>query len=531
MSKIRVAAAATALSLVGAMASMGPASAANGVGTSQVSTTVLNASVGAAGSVLGVRLLGDDARSTIDSAVSAAPEAYSRLSALTLTSGLVPALNTVVPAPPMEAKTPGGLPCDERASVSLTDAGIPTQVASGDVTPAKLCSAVDAAGARANLDTALTQLSAVGGLLSVDSISSKLDTNAAGAQASGDRTVSIDAVSVLDLGALLEGLGIHLADLPVGTVSDLLSSLGQPVPGVDPNKSLNDAVTSLNDAIDSLQSQSGTLTPEASDALAALLGPVGIGSPDAGALVNDAIDSLQGTLAEVLADGLTALDDLVLLKLDGAQVGVVTKATDSVDTSVATVTAKVGAIHVGGINVPGVDLASAAQKINETVYGINETLKAALGQISPDLANLVTVSLFDQVHNVTSSGGYVRSRAGITVLSASIKPPTDLLALVNSIASQVGIGDTISDLGGTVPAVSELMAQLTNTINGTTAVLAGGADLKIGEVLSASDFAPTGGGTGTELPRTGGNASLALIAALLGLLGVGIRRTVMAARS
>lgn len=529
MSKIRVAAAATALSLVGAMASMGPASAANGVGTSQVSTTILNASIGTAGSVLGVRLLGDDARSTIDSKVNSAPEAYSRLSALTLTSGLVPALNTVVPAPPMEAKTPGGLPCDERASVSLTGSGIPTQVASGDLTPAKLCAAVDAAGARANLDTALAKLSAVGGLLSVNSISSKLDTSAAGAQTSANRSVSIDAISVLDLGALLEGLGIHLADLPVGTVSDLLSSLGQVVPGVDPNKSLNDAVTSLNDAIDSLQSLTGSLTPAASDALAALLGPVGIGSPNAGTLVNAAVDSLQSTLSGILANGLTALDNLVLLKLDGAVVGVATKATDSVDTSAATVTAKVGAIHVGGINVPGVDLASAAQKINETVYGINQTLKEALGQISPDLSNLVTVSLFDQVHTVTSAGGYVRSRAGITVLSASIKPPTNLLALVNSIASQVGIGDTISNLGGTVPALGQAMTQLTNTINSGTAVLAGGADLKLGEVLSASDFAPTGG-TGKELPRTGSNASLALIAALLGLLGVGIRRTVLAAR-
>lgn len=529
MSKLRVAAGATALSLIGAMASMGPAAAASGVGTSQVSTTVLSASVGSAGSVLGVRILGDDSRSTIDSKVSAAPEAFSRLSAVTLTSGLVPALNTVVPAPPMESKTPGGLPCDERAAISLTGTGIPATAATGDITPAKLCSAVDAAGARANLDTSLTNLSVVGGLLTANSISSRLGTNAAGAQADGTRSVAIDAVTVLDLGALLNGLGISLADLPIGTVSDLLSSLGKDVAGVDPNKTLADAVVALNDAIDSLQSQSGTLTSEAAAALAALLDPVGLGSPDAGTLVDDAIDQLQGVLAGVLEDGLASLESLALLKVSGAEVGVSTKATDSVDSSAASVTAKVGSIEVGGITVPGVDLASAAQKINETVFGINQTLKEALGQISPDLANLVTISLFDQATSVTSAEGYVRSRAGITVLSASIRPPTDLLGVVEGITSQLGIGDAIAEVGGTVPGLSDAMSSLRSTLNSTTAVLAGGADLKVAEVLSASDFAPTGGG-GKELPRTGGNASLAVLAALMGLLGVGIRRTVLASR-
>jgi LPXTG-motif cell wall-anchored protein len=531
MRKIRIAAGATALSLIGALTSMGSAAAAGGVGTTQVSTTILDASVGTAGSVLGVRLLGDDARATVDGKVAKAPEAFSRLSALTLTSGLVPALNTALPAPPMESRTPGGLPCDERVSLSLGGAGVPGQVATGDVTPAKLCSAVDAAGARADLDTSLTNLSIVGGLLTVDSVTSKLNALAGAQGADGTRGVKIDAITVLDLGALLNGLGIDLADLPISTVSNLLSSLGKDVAGIDPNKTLADAVVALNDAIDTLQSAGATITDDAAAALAALLAPVGIVPPAAGDAVDAAIDRLQGLLGGVLVDGLSTLNDLKLLEVNGAEISVGTKATDSVDTSKAAVTAKVGDIYVGGIKIPGLDLASAAQKVNETVYGINQTLKEALGQISPDLENVVNISMFDKVEEVKASGGYVRSRAGLTLLSASIQPPTDLVKIVTDLTDGLGIGDAIEELGSTVPGLDSAMTELKGTLTTTTAVLAGGATVKVAEVLSASDYSPTGGSTGKELPRTGGEtASLAILFGLVGLLGIGVRRTVLANR-
>src|SRR5687767_1265496 len=84
---VRVAAAATSLLVIGAASSLGSAGAATtGVGTSTVSTSILHASLGDAGSLLDVRLLGDEAQSTLDSKTAAAPTAFSKLTALKATS-------------------------------------------------------------------------------------------------------------------------------------------------------------------------------------------------------------------------------------------------------------------------------------------------------------------------------------------------------------------------------------------------------------------------------------------------------------
>jgi hypothetical protein len=80
---VRVAAAATSLLVIGAATSLGSAgAAANGVGTSTVSTSVLHVALGTSGSLLDVRLLGDDAQSTRDAKTAAAPTAFSKLTAL-----------------------------------------------------------------------------------------------------------------------------------------------------------------------------------------------------------------------------------------------------------------------------------------------------------------------------------------------------------------------------------------------------------------------------------------------------------------
>ena len=61
MHKLRVAAAATVIALIGAFASMGTASAAtNGVGTTQASSSLIDVSLGNAGSLLHLRVLDDD---------------------------------------------------------------------------------------------------------------------------------------------------------------------------------------------------------------------------------------------------------------------------------------------------------------------------------------------------------------------------------------------------------------------------------------------------------------------------------------
>src|SRR5205085_1840080 len=102
----RVAAAATAISLVGAATLVSPAHAATpGVGTSAESSSLLNIALGTNGSLLNLKVLADDARSTIDPTV-AVPEAFSRLNALSLTSSVLPAPLNNISLPVVESKSP-----------------------------------------------------------------------------------------------------------------------------------------------------------------------------------------------------------------------------------------------------------------------------------------------------------------------------------------------------------------------------------------------------------------------------------------
>src|SRR5204863_1263701 len=102
------------------------------------------------------------------------------------------------------------------------------------------------------------------------------------------------------------------------------------------------------------------------------------------------------------------------LQVNGIDVGVSTKAAPTVADSAADVTAKVGSVTVAGITLPGVDLLSAATTVSTLVNNVNTKLQSVLGTISPDLANLVKVSVLDQTKSVTADGAYNRSRAGIT---------------------------------------------------------------------------------------------------------------------
>ena len=134
----RVAAAATALSLAGAATLVSPAHAATpGVGTSAASSSLLNIAVGTAGSVLNLKVLADDARSTIDPSV-ATPEAFSRLNALSLTSMLPAPLNNIS-LPVVESRSPGGQPSVAGPGLNLSSIGgvsLPVSLLGGVLSPA-----------------------------------------------------------------------------------------------------------------------------------------------------------------------------------------------------------------------------------------------------------------------------------------------------------------------------------------------------------------------------------------------------------
>lgn len=536
----RVAATATALAIAAAATTSGPVQAASGVGTSAATTSLLDIALGTNGSLLALKVLTDEARATIDPTV-ASPEAFSRLSAASVTSSVLPApLNNVI-VPVLESRSPGGAGFVTGPALNLANplpsVNVPAALLGGTVAPATLTSAVDATGARSSLNAALGSLNLVGGLVSVDAVSSSLAANAKTTSADGSRTVKADAVTVLDFGALLDGVGLPLANLPVGAVSSILAGLGVPVPGVPTSTNLAGFVTTLNGTIDTLQDQiDGTITTTVGTTADPILTGLGLPVPDSGATVAEVqavVDQVQALLAGILADALAALDALTLLEVDGVEVGTVTKATDTVAGSSAGLVAKVGSVTLGGIELPGVDLTSTVATVNGLVTDVNSRLSSALGAVNPGLAGLVSISMFDKdpATGVTSSGGYTKATAGITALTAKITPPADLAGIVAGLTAAGGIASAITSAGGTVPAVSTVMGTLENLLGTSVEALAGGATLRLASVSSGASFTTPVANTGGTLPRTGSSSQVALFGFGLAIAALVGRRAVVAHRA
>lgn len=532
----RFLAAGTALGLAGLMGTAGLADAqAAGVGTSKASTTILNVDLGDA---LKLRVGGDDAQSSTDPQIGPAG-AFSRLVGLEASSTMLPALNVKIPDPAIESRTPGGAPESTLAGVDLTSGiaaipgiAIPASVATGTL-DATLRSLLDGATAQSSMDAGISNLGLAGGLVSAENLASTLATGTSATQADGTRKVEVGAINVLDLGALLNALDLALADLPIQTVSDLLKELGVPVTGLPQGSDLKSYVASLNDAIDDVQATidttSQTVTGTVDSTVEGTLGGLNLPVPTTESTVSQVmgtVDGLQATLAGTLTTALNLLDGLTLLRLDGATVGVATKAAQTVEDSSADVTAQIGGITVGGIALPGVDLGAAASQVNGLVATVNGTLSGALGTIHPSLGSLVSVSVLDQVETVTADNGYIRSRAGITALTANITPPAELAAVLSTIESATGIGETLEGMDAPVPALDSAMSSLKSTLGGITGILTNGATLKVADVQSASDFtfSTSGPVPVSELPRTGGYPAVAALAAILVIAAIGTRR-------
>ncbi|HVV37956.1 MAG TPA: hypothetical protein VHC63_15205 [Acidimicrobiales bacterium] len=541
-----MAATATALSLAGAATLVSPAHAATpGVGTSAASSSLLNVALGSNGSLLNLKVLADDARSTIDPSV-AAPEAFSRLNALSITSSVLPAPLNNISLPVVESRTPGGQPSVAGPGLNLSSIGsisLPVSILGGVLQPASLTSSLDGGVAKSGLTSTLGNLTLVGGLIKAAGLESTLGTTAATSDADGSRSIKAGTINVLDLGALLNGLGIPLTALPLGAVSSILSTLGVPVAGVPTSLTLNSFVDELNSTLDALQTQLTTATSTVTQTLDSTVGSIlgGLNLPvptvgDAVALVNQTIDQVQALVSQVLNTALKALDNVSLLKLGGVEVGANTKAGESVNDSVADIVAKIGSINVGGLTLPGLDLGSTLAQVNSVVNTVNSTLSSVLGAISPDLASLVHVSMFqkDAATGVTKDGGYVKSLAGVSALSASIVPPLNLTSIVNGLLGQAGtagIGSVLTGLGGTLPVVDTAMTTLNGLLGTAVNALAGGASIKLASVTSGASFTTPVATTNGSLPRTGGNAQMALLGMALVIAAVASRRFVLAHRA
>lgn len=556
----RVAAAATSLALFAASATIGSAGAAStGVGTSKASTTILDVAVGTDGALLGLRLLGDDSQSTIDAKTATAPEAFSKLTALSATSTVLQGadsndLNLAVGE--LESRQPGGDADVNNTPISLSVPGVPVpagfgNVLTGTLSLAHLTSAVEAAAARSSLDASLTSLSVVGGLLNVDAVSSKSGTESVASSSSSSRSAAVDAITVLDLGAVLDGLGISISDLSVAQVDALIAALDTQIAGLGVGVSLQDTINAIEDQKAALLAAVGGTLPDPGDVVtdlgldALIPGTVLDALPDASdpqALVDQLSALLDGALADILGAALEALDTAPLLSLEGVEIAVNTKAADTAANSVAEVVGKIGAVNVGGIELPGIDLVQTADTVNGLVGDINDaiggvlsTIEATIGTEVVNLSDLVTVEVLKSTKSITEANGYNVAQAGITGVTATINPPADdvLAAIQAAIDAAVTAGETvvaaIEGVGGEVPALSSAMSDLEATLGGSIDALADGATVNAVQVLGVSEFkvnaAPVTPGNGGSLPATGSGAlRLGALGMLLVALGLGLGR-------
>jgi hypothetical protein len=556
---------AVVMALVGAFASIGPAHAATqGTGTSTAGTTVLQLDLG---SLLSARVLGDDSRSTIDSAILNVPEAATVLRPLTLASGAVPALNKEVA--PTEVRS-SGAEKKSSAGVDLASLGLP-QVISGQLTAADLLAIVDTVGARSTLTNGnLANLVLGGGLATVDSVQSSLGTAAAKDASTGARGLAVDNITVLNLGALLDGLGLPVSGLSIGMVQNLVDSLGLLGTGTDVEDlfttlglgavpvdaaGLGSAITTLQSTLSNATSDLGALDAAFPGAACTALAPIpdplatliGVAVGTFCSVARTGLVSAQGAsagdLGGLLGGLMQILDGTNLLSLAGVDAGVSSKATDDVSTSVAKVTAAIGDLSIGNLSVPGVDLLAGATAVTDLASSAVGQIDSVLGTIDPDLAGLINLKLLDTSGTGVSktATGYVKSVANLTAVDLTLTPPANLTDIINGLPA-TSIADTLLAVPGVsaLPVLSNTAAtQALETVlaggGSPVQALVGGARLRIASINGVADFLPaTAPGSSTpgapgDLARTGTNTTaLMALAMLLGMTAIGIRRRVLA---
>ena len=518
----------------------------SGLGTSLSSTKVLTAQLGANGSLLDLSLLTDEANASIDSA----PGSFSRLSLGKVSTSIVSTDVVNKTLPSFEAKHTGPTSTDVTAGAL----GLASPVLAGTVQGGKLTAVLENGVASSGLNVEVVNLSdVVGGLLSVASAKTSLAAQAAQDNSNANRTASINNITVLDLGAVLQGLGIDIGALSVTQVAALIDALGAQtgLPLPSGTATVTSLVGQLNAAIDDLEAAiAGTpaattdITGAIDSTTSTLLGAIGVTSPlpttttllaDADDLVLGVIADLQAQLDTLISEGVKALDGVALLRLEGVEVGVATKAVQDVTKSTATITGKIGKVIVGNTTVTeGLDVLGAATTLTDAIAKVNTTLGTVLGTIHPDLANLVKVSVLDKATEVATKNGYSTASAGVTALTATITPPATLAAIIAAIEGAVATGLDVAEAIGVANAdavltdlgLSTTMNTLTSTLSLGFSALSQPASIKVAQVLSASNYRVGGTTTGAPassptLPRTGGDTMLLTIAAaiVIGLVG------------
>jgi hypothetical protein len=551
------AALAASVAALGTTASAGSAAAPEGAGAGAVTTSVLDASLG---DLLGVTLLEDVAASTTDPKV--APVGATSVFRDLKLSSTISALNRVVGEHRVSA--PQG-PSDVTTNLLDLDSLGLGAVVHGTIEPLVM-KALPNPSASTSARARVTDLGLLGGLAHLGVVNATDGTGSAPSGSQAVRAMSLDALSLLDLGKLLQGLGLDLLNLPLSVVSGLLTSFGIPV-DLQGASSLAALVTSLRGSIDSLLGSLDASVFTVTAPVLSAIGSLGLPLPLQPALdsaVSTAVNALQSTLNTLISTVLGVLDSATLLKVNALDVATSAKAANTVGGSSATATGTLGSIQIGSIALPGIDLAAATAAVNDLLARITSALGNVLAPLG--LGNLLSVRLFDRQAGVTESAGVVKAVSSITGMVVKLGAPSPAL-LGQLDQPQTGIGSLLTATNGRVAARAAasaadgsatlaaspraLVAAAANPLEGVlgvTSVLSKGLTLRIGTVQSqavqavpgspvapaspanpATPASPSGVATVVtpdgKLARTGGEeTSLALVALGLGAMALGGRR-------
>lgn len=457
-----------------------------GVGTTTGELTLLGLD---AGDLLTLDLLTDAGSANVDEA-SGPRRAAAQIAALAVESAAT-GVSQVLPLLQVEST---GEPAQDSQGVTP----IQNPILSGAIAPLELSALVDEGGATSLLSAGLADLDVLSGVLSLAGSSVDLGSTALAGDAAGSRGVAVDALTVLDLEALLELLGIPLADLSLDTLLGLLDGLGLlgqleavlgPL-GVDIDglslaqvttvldTTLDTALDTVDDllvGVDALEGVLTDLTSGIAQPVCDLTQPVldllgGLLGGDTGSstsICSGVVTDVQGTISTVtaqlgtLTDQLEALLDQVLavldapldllsgqalLSLDGLDVSVLTKATDDVATSSADVTGNLGALQVGELPALGaLDLTAPTDQLNGLLAQAETLIGDVLAPIGGGvLSDLVSIRPMQEATSVepTDAGGVV-STASFTGLDVQVLPEIgEVLALLEGL-----VGDPTSITG------------------------------------------------------------------------------------
>lgn len=370
------------------------AAGASGVGSAGGSTTLAALDTG---DLLKLALVGEQSSATIDPA-DGTPTASESVTPLTVVSQTLPALDNLS-TPAVATNSTGAPDTKQTAQIDLASVPQPAPLLSGTVNAASLSSLVDSSGAHSTMNATLANLAVASGIAKIDSASVDLGSVASPTQSSSDRTVTVNGITVLDLRALLQLVGLDLNKLPLQTLADLIQKLG---------------------LLDTLNAATGQNFGSAADIVSALTTPAITNAQNAVNTAQAAVNTAQTTF------------DSAQSALDTAQT--------NLDSATAQVTSATSALNAAETAVTGAGLTDALCQLP-----INSVLPVctALASAQAVLASATSAQGVAQTAFNTAQTAFNTAKAALDAAFAALN---SALATLNSVLGQLqGVIDGLAN--------------------------------------------------------------------------------------